>query len=305
MLRFSVVIPVKDEVDLIPRTLPSYYAVRPSEVLLCTDKPCPAEVRSTVMQVAEACGAHQITRIIEVEKDVEWKYHQAHVRRTGFDRANYHRILTGDIDLIINRNVLKAVGLVGENNIGLVSVSKFQYPNTLLRLLRLVGVGILLKYIHHLAQLYRGRGIETTTFTGLYSIWKPYWLDREPQEELKKLKSSKTPLRRGEKQWVGWDSNMILSAGEEDTFLRDHVREKHKVVYLPDIGGLVLTDPWEDRPVVQYRRGIYFCLRGRNLIGALTRTIFRLQPFYLCGHLYGRKLLKSPYFVKRLMNETI
>ena len=83
---------------------------------------------------------------------------------------------------------------------------------------------------------------------------------------------------------------MILSAGEEDTFLRDHVREKHKVVYLPDIGGFVLTDPMEDLPIVQFKKGIYFSLRGRNLLGALTRTFFRLQPHYFLGHLYGSRL---------------
>ena len=297
MVEFSIVCPIKDEVDLIPRTLPSFYAVNPSEVVLCLDKPAPKHVIGVIEKVAEACKAGDMTRIIEVERNPEYAYHQAWVRRKGFMEAKHCRILTTDIDLVINRNVLKAVEMVGNDDIGLVSLNKFRYPNSLIRFLRLLGTGILQKYVHFFAEAYRGRGIAATTFTGLYAVWKDHWLDSEPQEELKKLKSSKTPLRRGEK--VVWDSDIVRATGE-DTFLRDRMEEKHKVVYLPDIGGFVLTDPMEDLPVVQFKKGIYFCLSGRNLLGALARTVFRLQPHYLCGHLYGRKLVKSKKIGSRL-----
>jgi hypothetical protein len=73
---FSIVVPVKDEVDLIPTTLPSYYAVNPSEVIICTDKPTPRKVRRVVQKVAVACDALDITRIVEVERDPEWNFHQ-------------------------------------------------------------------------------------------------------------------------------------------------------------------------------------------------------------------------------------
>jgi len=260
MLKFSAVIPVKDEVDLIPKTLPSYYSVKPSEVLVCTDKPCLAQVRKTVNKVAEKCGAIEITRIIEVPKDPSWKFHQAHVRRTGFHAASYDRILTGDIDLIINRNVLKAVQMVGKDNIGLVS-----------------------------AKAYRGKGISATTFTGLYAIWRPYWLDSEPEGDIKNLVNPKQKLRQGiTNQWTLKD---FYGMGE-DTYLRDCMIKKYRVVYLPDIGAIDLRPALELHPDVQFLKGIYFALRGRNLIGALARTAFRLQPHYICGHFYGKKLLR-------------
>jgi hypothetical protein len=78
-MNFSIVVPVKDEVDLIPTTLPSYYAVNPREVIVCTNKPTPKEVRQVIQNVAVACDALDITRIVEVERDPEWNFHQAHV----------------------------------------------------------------------------------------------------------------------------------------------------------------------------------------------------------------------------------
>lgn len=289
-MNFSIVVPVKDEVDLILRTLPSYYAVNPNEVILCLDKPAPKQVVEVIGKVAKSCNAEDVTRIVEVERRLDYKYHQAWVRRKGFLEAKHDRILTGDIDLVINRNVFKAVRMVGKNDIGLVSLSKMRAPNSLLNLYRLFGTGILQKYIHYFAEAYRGRGIATTTFTGLYALWRPYWLDSESEEGIKNLVSSKTALRKGEK--VKWSMQTFRSAGE-DTFLRDCMIKKHKLVYLKDIGAIVLTDPLEDRPEVQFKQGIYFALKGRNLIGALTRTVFRGQPHYLRGHLYGRKLVKS------------
>jgi len=258
-------------------------------VLICTDKPCPPQVRKTVNEVAEKCGATEITRIIEVPKDPSWKFHQAHVRRAGFHAASYDRILTGDIDLIINRNVLKAVQMVGKDNIGLVSLSKLEYPRSFVSFLRLMGKGILQKYIHKLAEAYRGRGVATTTFTGLYAIWRPYWLDSEPEEGIKNLVNPKQKLRQGiTNQWTLED---FYGMGE-DTYLRDCMIKKYRVVYLPDIGAIDLRPALELHPDVQFLKGIYFALRGRNLIGALARTVFRLQPYYICGHFYGKKLLR-------------
>jgi len=282
MMKYSIVCPIKDELELIPKTLPSFYAVNPSEVILCVDNPPNREVTDLIEKVATEHNAHNKTRVLAVAKNPDYKYHQAWVRRSGFLAAQNDRILTTDIDLIINKNVLNALRLIGRDNIGLASVSKFRYPGTPLKLLRLWGTTIIVKYIHILAKAYRGHHIATTNFTGLYAIWRPFWLDSEPPEELKKLRSSKTHLAL-DSDWV---------AGE-DTFLKDHMILKHRYIYLPHIGGYVLSDPCEDRRMVQFNKGIYFALQGRNLLGALTRTLFRLQPHYLRGHLYARKYMRG------------
>ncbi len=277
---FSIVVPVKDEIDLIPWTLPSFYAVNPSEVIICTDRPTLRKVRQVIQKVAVACDALDITKIVEVERDPEWNFHQAHVRRTGFKRAKYDRILTVDIDLVINKNVLKAVKLVGRNNIGLVSCSKFYYPKSLADLWRIGLTTSLHKIAHRVLDSF----MDTTMFTGLYALWKPYWLDSEPEEKIKKHINPKQFYRGS---YIEEIPSSVNPAGE-DTHLRDCMLGKHRCIYLRDIGAIVLRDVYENVPYVQYMKGQYFDRRGRSLLVSVGRALLRAEPYYLLGYLHSR-----------------
>jgi len=281
---FSLVCPIKDEVDLIPITLPSFYAVDPAEVILCLDKPAPKHVVKVIKKVSQLCDAEGITRIIEVERDPSWRFHQAHVRREGFHAAKYDRILTADIDLVLNRNVLKAVRLVGKDDIGLVSLSKLIYPRNIHSFLRLMSHRVL-RIIHKVAKIGT-----VTGFTGLYTIFRPYWLDSEREEDVKRLVNPKHKLRMGFSGLKDFRVERDIFPSGEDTFLRDCMIKKHKVVYLPDVGAIVLTDPLEAHPDVQYCKGVYFALKGRKPIVSVGRAFLRLEPYYLCGYLYGRRI---------------
>lgn len=286
-MRFSIVCPIKDEVDLIPLTLPSFYKVIPSEVVLCFDNPPHREAYKVAKAIANLYKDIP-TKFLLVDKNPEYIFHQAWVRRKGFLEAKYDRILTTDIDLMINKNVHKAVEMVGKNNIGLVSLSKFEYPHSLKNFYRIMGKWVLQKIVHKFVDYYRRTGISATKFTGLYCIWRPYWLGSDEREKIKKLVNPKQRLRgtrRGR-----WTLDDFKAMGE-DTFLRDCMIKKYKAVFLPDIGALVMVDLLEDHPDIQFSKGIYFALRGRNLIGALIRTVLRGQPYYLRGHFYGKKLL--------------
>lgn len=286
---FSVVVPVKDEVHLIPRTLRSYYAVSPSEVIICTDNPAPKEVLTLVRKIARNHCAEQVTRIIEVEEDPEWKYHQAHVRRAGFHEAKYDRILTGDVDLLINRNVLKALRLVGRNNIGLASCAKFFRPNSFSDFYRLMGTGIIDWYIRKLAELYRGRHMPRVVFTGLYAMWRPFWLDSENEEDVKKLASVKQKLQHSSLQEI----RAMTDLYGEDVYLCNCMRRKHEVVCLSDIGAIVLRNPVEKHPHMQWLRGFYSAVGGRTWPGTLAKTFVRAEPYYLKGYLDGTKMKRS------------
>ena len=288
-MEFSVVVPVKDEVHLIPRTLPSYYAVNPSEVIICTDKPAPEEVLTLVRQIAHSHCAEQVTRTIEVGKDPEWKYHQAHVRRTGFRKAKYDRVLTGDIDLLINRNVLKALRLVGENNIGLASCAKFFRPSSFSDLYKLMGTGIINQYIRKLAELYRGRHIAKAGFTGLYAMWRPFWLDTESEEDAKKIGNVKQKLRHSSLQEI----RAMTDLYGEDVYLRNCMMRKHEVVCLRDIGAVALRNPMERHPHMQWLRGFYSAVRGSTWPGTLAKTFVRAEPYYLKGYIDGTRMKRS------------
>jgi glycosyltransferase involved in cell wall biosynthesis len=284
-MNFSIVVPVKDEVDFIPRTLPSYYNVNPREVIVCTDKPLPRKLHQVIQKVAVACDALDITRIVEVERDPEWNFHQAHVRRTGFKKAKYDRILTVDIDLAINRNVLKALKLIGTNNVGLASCIILRYPKSLVDLWRIGTITFLRKIVHGMLAPFMG----ITMFTGLYALWKPYWLDSEPEEKIKKHVNPKQFLRGEYARGVPTDVNPT----GEDTHLRDCMLEKHRCIYLHDFGAIGLRGLYEDDPCVQYMTGQYFARRGRSLLVSLGRAFFRVQSDYLRGFLHQRNKQSS------------
>ena len=279
-MKFSVVVPVKDEVGLIQQTLWSYYAVEPSEVLICTDKPCSKNVRKVVNRIAELSCMKDITRIIEVERSPEWRFHQAHVRRTGFHEAKFDRILTGDIDLVINKNVHKALERVGKNDVGLASLTKFRYPHCLTDYWRLGIVMFLRKIVHGMLDSV----MATTTFSGLYALWRPYWLDSEPEGEAKLLVNPKQ-FYRGEKPNL---EHVSIITGE-DTFLRDCMLKRHTVLYLRDIGAIDLGVATESLPYIQFMKGQYFARQGRSLPVSFGRAFLRAQPYYLVGYLHGRK----------------
>jgi len=268
-------------------TLPSFYAVNPSEVILCLDKPAPRQVLEVIEKVAKACKAEDITRIIEVEHNPEYAFHQAWVRRKGFLEAKNDRILTTDIDLVINKNVLKAVEIVSRNNIGIVSCCKLRSLGSFVGLYRYLGEIFLREVAHRLVSFYRGEGLKATSFTGLYAICRSYWLNSE-DEGIKKLVNPKQILRGQNREF---DITQVYPTGE-DTYLRDCMATQYRVIYLPDIGSICLIDYLEDHPHVQFWKGFYFASRGRSLLGALVRTVLRLQVHYFVGHLYGKKFLK-------------
>lgn len=266
---FSIVVPVKDEVDLIPTTLPSYYAVNPSEVIICTDKPTPRKVRRVVQKVAVACDALDITRIVEVERDPEYKYHQAWVRRTGFRKAKYDRILTVDADLVINKKVLKAVELVGKDNIGLVSCSK-KYPyKGIQKIWRMITQKIV-------------NLVYPIRFTGLYAIWRPYWLDSE-DKGIKRLRSPKKIM----------DGSFEEIVFGEDVYLHNCLIKKHKGVYLRDVGAVCLTADAQDKPYVQFQSGRYFASRNYNIFQILAKSILYLRFHVMLGWLYEKRKIKN------------
>jgi len=279
-LQFSIVIPVKDEVRLMKRTLPTYYSVEPNEVLICTDKPVLKKVKYAVNRIAKLHHAEHITKIVEVERDPEWYYHQAHVRRAGFHEAKYDKILTGDIDLLINKKVHKALNIVGRNNVGLASLSKFRKPRDLLSLWSFLMTTLI-------QSLYKilGSNKGSPGFSGLYAIWRPYWLKSELEEEVKRLLNPKQ-LYTGEIRKLKYASAIT----GEDSFLRDCIKKKYKVRYLDDIGAIDLGVVPISQPHLMFRRGQNTAKHGGSLIICIGRSLLRVQPFYLMGYLYERRM---------------
>src|SRR2546428_11189755 len=108
-------------------------------------------------------------------------FHQAFVRRTGFKSARFDKILTGDIDVIVNENVVAAIRMVGKDNIGIVNLQKEMrsgffdvVQNSTRRVIRALK--------------------KEAYFTGLYALYRTHRLETEDEESAKKIPH---PLRHG------------------------------------------------------------------------------------------------------------
>src|SRR5580692_5042478 len=115
-MSFSIVIPIAErDVNLVHRTLPSWLALGSDDVVLSVDKPASQELLRAIASASPSPDVPNGVRIVEHERSEDWKFNQAGARREGFEQAAHDTILTGDIDLIVRRNVVDLTRLVGSN----------------------------------------------------------------------------------------------------------------------------------------------------------------------------------------------
>lgn len=269
MVNFSVVIPIKNEWHLVSTTLPTWFSLKPIDVVLCFDKPAHAKTVKMVKAVAEEHDRMEQTKIIEVPKNPEYIFHQAWVRRTGFRQADCDIILTGDIDQSVNNNCLKAVALAGRNKIGLASMQKFYMPKNIMHFYRtIIGTGY--RWLSHLSA-----GRSFSGFTGLYAFFRPYWIETEPEEEIKKLVNPKQSVSGD----VLISSDTTVSG--EDVFLRNKMATKYRIINLSTIGAVSWRpDPVHDSYFAQRNRAIQSARKERSIIGAFIYAVSRALPYY-------------------------
>ena len=259
--KFSLVCPIHNEVHFVPMTLPSFYSINSDEVILCFDNPPSKEAFHLSQKISENYDIP--TRFLFVDRDPKYKLHQSWVRRKGFLEAKYDTILTTDIDLIINRNVLKAVRLVGKDNIGLVSCSKRYYPKSLFRIWNNTAYD-LLSLAHR------------SYFTGLYAIWRPYWLDSE-DEGICEIYNPKVE---------NISPDAVIG---EDTYLRNCMSKKHKVVFLRDVGAFDLSYRLNDLLKMQSDGGRIYARNHLNIFRILVKSILYGRPKILSGWVSERR----------------
>lgn len=256
---WSAVIPVKDEWELIPRVLPSWLWLDPDELLIMMDKPAHAKTVRVINKLLKHLDREWMTRIIEVEQNDNYQFHQAFVRRSGFLAAKYDRILTGDIDILVNKNCWKAIKLVGENGVGLASLMKFALPTTPSKFYRSVfnaGTRFLRKLV----------GARDGMFSGLYALHRPCWVDTEPEDVIQNF-------------------NLAIHSYGEDSHLRKWMATKHDVVCLSDIGGFEIQDVRRGR---DKEWGACHAHQGKSLLGAFIYAVTRLRADYFVEFVRGR-----------------
>jgi len=250
MVEFTIVTLIKNEDHLISRTLPSFYKLNPSEVVLCFDSPAPEDTLEVARKVVKACGGEEITKIIEVERSSEYAFHQANLRRTGFKKATHNIILTGDIDLILDPRIRNYLHLIS-GKIGLVSFNKVGYPPTF----RLALANLI-------AKLYKLKGRQG--FTGLYAFSRKAWIETEDAEHLKK------DLTRG-----------------EDTHLHHYLTRKYESRFVIGLHNYCLR-PTESRQYQIMQGANTWTTRKTPLWRFLISTVLYVHPYALIGYLQAR-----------------
>ncbi|PVX23467.1 MAG: hypothetical protein CW716_12115 [Candidatus Bathyarchaeum sp.] len=105
-VKFSVVMAIHNEADMLPLSLPTVYNLRPSEVILifdnCTDNS--EEVAKKI--ITKYDPLNQITRCInDPPKEIEHKFRIAYLKRLGMDLAKYNFVLVSDADTILDPKI--------------------------------------------------------------------------------------------------------------------------------------------------------------------------------------------------------
>ena len=198
--KFSVVVPIKDETEILRLSLPSIYALEPHEVVI----PIEPNTKSIeiVRKIARKNNFQERTKIIVLhEKTPDWSFRQAYARRRGFREASNDLILTTDADIIVDPQIKNHFNLLGKGNIKLVSFSKLTYPVSL----RVIMTRLVTKLFSH-----------RPGFTGLYAFSKSAWQETENEESLKRI-------LRG-----------------EDSHLHEALTKKYNVSFVPSVKNIKL-----------------------------------------------------------------
>lgn len=262
---FSVVIPVAaGDVGLIGRTLPSWLGVSNDEVIIVIDEDAPQSLASQITNVGERAASRTPLRVVKASRTHSWRFHQAYVRRVGFREARNDLIVTGDIDLIVRRNLGEILRGPGEDNVGLTSCIRLVAPNSPARVLRSVSYLVKQKLMPPL-------------FSGLYAFWRPYWIETE-DSGIERLGNA----RINEYATAG------LGLVGEDTYLFACMKRRYRCLHRNAVGGISLTRNVEDLPKEQFAWGRYLAATGTESATSLAASIAFAYPHLLRGYLYQR-----------------
>lgn len=277
MARFSIVIPIADgDLSLISRTLPSWLSLESDDVILSLDYPASSSVEREIRRVSAKYGRQDSVRIVQTERDSQWRFHQAHARRLGFERSKHDIILTGDIDLVVRRWVSKLADRVETDKIGLASCLRLPFPSQAPQVLRAWSSAIKQFFI-------------PPVFSGLYAFRRSFWQETE-DEGIKRLKN---PARE---TYPATGPGLV----GEDTYLYICMKRSHKCICVREIGAISLTRNVEDVPLEQYAWGRYLAATKVPWSAAALASIAFCYPYLFRGYLEEKsnpRKLTDPFAV--------
>ena len=112
-MEFSLVVAIRDtpqDRDFAVRSLQAAGDLRPTETIIGVDEPASPEFLDAI---GTAASGHAAPRIMRVGRSDEWEMHLAHVIHKCYGAARCQKVLTYNIDTILQRGILRGYGTVG------------------------------------------------------------------------------------------------------------------------------------------------------------------------------------------------
>jgi len=123
-------------------------------------------------------------------------------------------------------------------------------------------------------------------FTGLYALWRPFWLDSE-DDGIKTLENPKTaPFFHG--AWGGYMG--------EDTYLKYCMDKKHDCVFLPDVGATDFGVGLEETKGIQLKIGKFSVLDCQRPTDVFVSSILYVRPHAMGSYMHHLALVYGGSF---------
>jgi glycosyltransferase involved in cell wall biosynthesis len=127
-MKFTAIMPIHNEEQYLPYSLPSLYNIHPEQVILifdrCTDKS---------LYIAEKISDKKevLPEIIEVKEKIRgWSWQLAYLIYRGVQQSHYQAIFVANADVVIDPTVKAKIQVLARKEIGWVSFGWIDYPLT-------------------------------------------------------------------------------------------------------------------------------------------------------------------------------
>ena len=143
MIEFTVILPIHNEEEYLPHSLPSIYKLFPDEVILLFDR-CTDNSKKVAYNIAERYKMMKKTKFVDAPESPQWRFRTAFLRFHGTRLAKHDLLLITNADIILDPRITQYFSLIEKNNVGLITFMYKDFPvdwrNLLKRLLVSTGI---------------------------------------------------------------------------------------------------------------------------------------------------------------------
>lgn len=274
---FSIVLASRDtdeDFGYFPWSFSSALRLQPNEIVLCLDEPASTRIVRCAIGICKQFRFKDLN-IVEVQRSSDWNFHQAKVHHVGYLNSKHDRMLAYDIDTVLFPRVLRGLEYVGKDNVAAVSFGKFLRADSFPSYVRTL--------------YYHTRRMFIPGFTGIYWLYRPYYLELMPEELIKTIHN-------------GYDALLVNQLFKQ---------REYRLVKLRDVGCYCLTHQNEDLPWRQFQDGVWYGanrafisldgtvrIKKKSWIGVCLKTFLLARPHILKGYYWAKENRNS--FVTKL-----